>query len=53
VVARHRWLDSPRIVKTAEYGPRWRAHYVRIATATDLDRELRRWLQESHDVVGM
>jgi hypothetical protein len=23
--ALHRWLDSPRIVKTVDYGPRWRA----------------------------
>jgi hypothetical protein len=23
--ALHRWLDSPRIVKTADYRPRWRA----------------------------
>jgi hypothetical protein len=23
--ALHRWLDSPRMVKTADYGPRWRA----------------------------
>ena len=22
--ALHRWLDSPRIVKRADYGPRWR-----------------------------
>ena len=24
--ALHRWLASPRIVKTVDYGPRWRAH---------------------------
>ena len=51
--ALHRWLASPRIVKTIDYGPRWRAHYVRISAAADLDRELRAWLQESHDVVGV
>lgn len=49
----HRWLDSPRIVKTADYGPRWRGHYVLVRTATDLDDELRAWLQEAHDVVGL
>ncbi len=49
----HRWLDSPRIVKTVDYGPRWRAHYVLVTTAADLDDELRTWLQESHDIVGM
>jgi len=51
--ALHRWLGSDRIVKTVDYGPRWRAHYVRIATAADVDAELRAWLQESHDVVGL
>jgi hypothetical protein len=49
----HRWVASPRIVKTADYGPRWRGHYARIASTADLDDELRAWLQESHDVVGM
>ena len=39
-------LPSPRIVKTADYGPRWRYHFVRIASAADLDGELRAWLQE-------
>jgi hypothetical protein len=51
--ALHRWVASQRIVKTVDYGPRWRAHYVRIASAADLDDELRAWLQESHDVVGV
>ena len=51
--ALHRWLANHRIVKTVDYGPRWRAHYVRITSAADLDDELRAWLQESHDVVGM
>ena len=51
--ALHRWLDSPRIVKTTDYGPRWRAHFVLIRAQSDLDAELRAWLQESHDVVGM
>ena len=50
--ALHRWVTNPRIVKTIDYGPRWRAHYVRIASTADLDDELRAWLQESHDVVG-
>jgi len=49
----HRWLENPRIVKTVDYGPRWRGHFVRITSAVDLDGELRAWLQESHDVVGM
>jgi hypothetical protein len=51
--ALHRWLESPRIIKKTDYGPRWRAHSVLIRTRADLDDELRAWLQESHDVVGM
>jgi hypothetical protein len=51
--ALHRWLVSRRIVKKVDYGPRWRGHYVRVGAAADLDDELRAWLQESHDVVGM
>jgi hypothetical protein len=51
--ALHRWLDSPRIVKQVDYGPRWRGHYVSIQSRTDLDDELRGWLQEAHDVVGL
>jgi hypothetical protein len=51
--ALHRWLDSPRIVKRVDYGPRWRAHFVWVEASADLDEELRGWLQESHDVVGL
>jgi hypothetical protein len=50
--ALHRWLASPRIIKTEDYGPRWRIHFVSIWDEADLDDELRAWLQESHDVVG-
>ena len=51
--ALHRWLDSPRIVKKVDYGPGWRGHYVSVQTRADLDDELRGWLQEAHDVVGL
>jgi len=51
--ALHRWLDSPRVVKRAAYGPRWRGHYVHIGAESDLDDELRAWLQESYSIVGM
>jgi uncharacterized protein DUF5655 len=51
--ALHRWLDSPRIIRKVDYGPRWRGHYVRVQARTDLDDELRGWLQEAHDVVGL
>jgi hypothetical protein len=51
--ALHRWLDSPRVVKTDDYGPRWRYHHVLVQARADLDGELKAWLQESHDIVGM
>jgi hypothetical protein len=51
--ALYRWLDSPGIVKTVDYGPRWRAHFVLVRAQSDLDDELGAWLQESHDIVGM
>ena len=51
--ALRRWLKSPPSVKTVDYGPRWRAHFVDILSADDLDAELRAWLQESHDTVGI
>lgn len=51
--ALHRWLESSRLVRLAEYGPRWRFHRLRVVSAADLDDELRAWLQESHDTVGL
>ena len=51
--ALHRWIHSPRIVKTHDYGPRWRAHYVEVRSEDDLDDELRVWLQEAYDTVGV
>jgi hypothetical protein len=49
----HRWLDRPRIVKKADYGPRWRGHYVLVESQADLNVELKAWLQEAHDTVGL
>jgi hypothetical protein len=51
--ALHRWLDSPRIVGRVDYGPRWRMHQVMVRSGEDLDEELRGWLQEAHDTVGL
>jgi len=51
--ALRRWVRSPRIVKREDYGPRWRAHFVDIRSASDLDDELLAWLKESHDTVGV
>lgn len=49
----HRWLDSPRIVRTADYGPRWRGHFVLVQAEADLNDELKAWWQEAHDIVGL
>jgi hypothetical protein len=38
--ALHRWL-------------RWRGHFVLVTSGADVDDELRAWLQESHDTVGL
>lgn len=51
--ALRRWVDSPRIHKRTDYGPRWRYHFVLVQVDTDVDEELRSWLQESHDTVGL
>ncbi|HEU5179454.1 MAG TPA: DUF5655 domain-containing protein [Candidatus Polarisedimenticolia bacterium] len=51
--ALRRWLRSRRIVKTEDFGPRWRIHVVGIRSQRDLDAELKSWLQESHDTVGV
>jgi hypothetical protein len=51
--ALRRWLDSPRIEKRADYGPRWRGHFVRIHVEDEVNDELRAWLQEAHDTVGL
>jgi hypothetical protein len=50
--ALHRWIDHPRIVKTDDFGPRWRYHYVRITDASGVDPELLGWLHESYTSVG-
>jgi Domain of unknown function (DUF5655) len=51
--ALRRRLDGPRIAKIDDYGPRWQGHFVLVTTPADLDDELRAWLQESHDTVGV
>ena len=51
--ALRRWVKSPRIVKNADYGPRWRGHFVDVRSPSDLDDELTAWLKESHDTVGI
>lgn len=51
--ALRRWLRGPRIVKTADHGPRWRGHFVDVRSASDLDDELLAWLKEAHDTVGI
>src|SRR5262245_35409559 len=51
--ALRRWLENPRIVKRVNYGPKWRGHFVDVRCENDLDDELRTWLQEAHDTVGL
>ena len=51
--ALQRRLKNPRIIQLIDYGPRWQMHHLRIERPADLDGELRAWLRESHDVVGM
>jgi hypothetical protein len=51
--ALRRRLRSRRIIKTADYGPKWRGHFIDIRATEDLDGELRAWLQEAHDTVGV
>ena len=51
--ALRRRLDSPRVLRIEDYGPGWQAHVVRVSDRSDLDDELRGWLQESHDTVGL
>jgi hypothetical protein len=51
--ALRRHVTSPRIIKYETFGPRWHVHSVRIRAAEDIDDELRAWLEESHDHVGM
>jgi hypothetical protein len=51
--ALRRWLDDPRIYQKTDYGARWRGHHVLVEAESDLDDELRGWLQEAHDTVGV
>lgn len=51
--ALRRQLTSRRIIKHETFGPRWHTHSIRVRSADDIDDELRGWLQESHDLVGM
>ncbi|MDX1510383.1 MAG: hypothetical protein R3249_03470 [Nitriliruptorales bacterium] len=51
--ALRRWVDSDRIVKKEHHNDRWRGHVVDVRAVGDLDDELRGWLQESHDTVGL
>ena len=51
--ALRRKLRAARIMKIIDYGPNWLSHQVWIDSEADLDDELRSWLRESHDVVGL
>ena len=51
--ALRRKLREARIKKIIGYGPHWLSHQVWIDSEADLDDELRSWLRESHDIVGL
>jgi hypothetical protein len=51
--ALHRGLKSNRVIKTEDYGPRWRYHFVAIRSDRDLDDQLGAWLRESYEQVGL
>ena len=52
--ALHRWVASPRIVKTVDYGPRLaRSFSSWFGPKPTWTMNSRAWLQESHDIVGM
>ncbi|HSL69253.1 MAG TPA: DUF5655 domain-containing protein [Longimicrobiales bacterium] len=44
-----RRIDSPRIIKIEQLSPYW-VHNIEIRAESDLDEELRAWLQESYAV---
>lgn len=46
-------VEHDRIVKVERHGPNWWTHHVRIESENDLDDQLRYWLQESYDTVGL
>jgi hypothetical protein len=62
VTPRKRWLDahvvlqrrvaSPRIRRVESFGPRAHLHAFRIIEASELDDELRGWLEEAYAGFG-
>jgi hypothetical protein len=48
-----RWVESTRLTHLAEGGPHRRMHRLLIESAEQIDDELRAWLQEAHDTVGL
>ena len=43
-------LDDPRIVSTERLSPRTYVHQVQLRSAADVDKKLRRWLEEAYQV---
>ncbi|MBI4499926.1 MAG: hypothetical protein HY700_02075 [Gemmatimonadetes bacterium] len=41
-------IENPRIVRREAVGPRRIAHWVRLATASDVDPQLLGWLRRAH-----
>jgi hypothetical protein len=51
--ALRRRMMNPRVIKYETFGPGWHAHSVPVRADDDFDDEVRAWLRESHDDVGM
>jgi hypothetical protein len=45
--------EDGRILKREDFGPRWHIHHVRIRSEADLDDQLRVWLKESYETLGL
>jgi Domain of unknown function (DUF5655) len=45
-----RRIDSPRIVKVEQFGPRSFGHHLRLSSPEDVDDELKAWLVEAYAV---
>lgn len=45
-----RRIENPRIVRREAVGPRRIAHWVRLSTESDVDRQLLVWLRRAHEL---
>jgi hypothetical protein len=45
-------LDDPRIGRVDRFSSSRTAHYLKLATVSDVDEQLRDWLGEAYDAAG-